>query len=113
MGIGVQQLLELFSADGAAYQWEIFIAQVNIKLSDALYCESLVVFEVNGAAHFAYRFLVRDGWRQGLRLCLPAYPCRHLLPFRIRQVAVHSDKIFQPLADIFPLELFFHTADHP
>ena len=98
--------MELFSADGAAYQREIFIAQVNIKLSDALYCESLVVFEVNGTASFAYRFLVRDGRRQGLRLCLPAYPCRHLLAFCIRQVAVHSDKIFQPLADILPLKLF-------
>ena len=105
-GIGVQQLLELFSADGAAYQRKIFIAQMDVKLSDALYGESLVVFKVNGAAHFADRFLVRDGWRQGLRFCLPVYPCRHLLAFCIRQVAVHSDKAFQPLADLFPFELF-------
>ena len=96
--------MELFSADGAAYQREIFIAQVDIELSDALYCKPLVIFKVNGATHFADRFLVRDGWRQGLRLCLPAYPCRHLLAFCIRQVAVHSDKIFQPLADLFPFE---------
>ena len=34
MGIGVQQLLELFSADGAAYQRKIFIAQMDVKLSD-------------------------------------------------------------------------------
>ena len=106
MGIGVQQLLELFSADGAAYQRKIFIAQMDVKLSDALYGESLVVFKVNGAAHFADRFLVRDGWRQGLRFCLPVYPCRHLLAFCIRQVTVHLDKIFQPLADILPLKLF-------
>ena len=98
--------MELFSADGAAYQRKIFIAQVNVKLSDALYCKPLVVFKVNGAAHFADRFLVRDGWRQGLRFCLPVYPCRHLLALCIRQVAVHSDKVFQPLADLFPLELF-------
>ena len=98
--------MELFSADGAAYQWEIFIAQVDIELSDTLYCKPLVIFKVNGATHFADRFLVRDGRRQGLRLCLPAYPCRHLLAFCIRQVAVHSDKIFQPLADILPLKLF-------
>ena len=98
--------MELFSADSAAYQREIFIAQVDIELSDAFYCKPLVVFKVNGAANFADRFLVRDGWRQGLRLCLPAYPCRHLLAFCIRQVAVHSDKIFQPLADILPLKLF-------
>ena len=100
------QIHDYFSADGAAYQREIFIAQVNVKLSDALYCKPLVVFKVNGAAHFAYRFLVRDGWQQGLRFCLPVYPCRHLLAFCIRQVAVHSDKIFQPLADLFPFELF-------
>ena len=99
-------MLELFSADGAAYQRKIFIAQVNVKLSDALYCKPLVIFKVNGAAHFADRFLVRDGRRQGLRLCLPVYPCRHLLAFCIRQVAVHPDKVFQPLADLFPLELF-------
>ena len=98
--------MELFSADGAAYQREIFIAQVNIKLSDTFYGEPLVVFKVNGAAHFADRFLVRDGRRQGLRLCLPVYPCRHLLALCIRQVAVHPDKVFQPLADLFPLELF-------
>ena len=98
--------MELFSADGAAYQREIFIAQVNIKLSDTFYGEPLVIFKVNGAAHFADRFLVRDGRRQGLRLCLPVYPCRHLLALCIRQVAAHSDKIFQPLADLFPLELF-------
>ena len=79
---------------------------MDVKLSDALYGESLVVFKVNGAAHFADRFMVRDGWRQGLRFCLPVYPCRHLLAFCIRQVAVHSDKIFQPLADLFPFELF-------
>ena len=98
--------MELFSADGAAYQREIFIAQVNIKLSDTFYGEPLVVFEVNGVAHFADRFLVRDGWRQGFRFCLPVYPCRHLLAFCIRQVTVHLDKIFQPLADILPLKLF-------
>ena len=98
--------MELFSADGAAYKREIFIAQVNIKLSDTFYGEPLVVFKVNGAAHFADRFLVRDGRRQGLRLCLPVYPCRHLLALCIRQVAVHPDKVFQPLADLFPLELF-------
>ena len=79
---------------------------MNIKLSDTFYGEPLVIFKVNGAAHFADRFLVRDGWRQGLRFCLPVYPCRHLLAFCIRQVAVHSDKVFQPLADLFPLELF-------
>ena len=98
--------MELFSADGAAYQRKIFIAQMDVKLSDALYGESLVVFKVNGAAHFADRFLVRDGRRQGLRLCLPVYPCRHLLALCIRQVAVHPDKVFQPLADLFPLEFF-------
>ena len=98
--------MELFSADGAAYQREIFIAQVDIELSDALYREPLVIFKVNGAASFADRFPVRDGWRQGFRLCLPVYPCRHLLAFCIRQITVHLDKIFQPLADIFPFELF-------
>lgn len=47
-----------------------------------------------------------QGWVAVGASILPAYPCRHLLAFCIRQVAAHLDKVFQPLADILPLKLF-------
>ena len=75
-------------------------------MSDALYGESLVVFEVNNTANFADGFLYGNGCRCRYGFNLLVYPLRHFFALGIRQVTVHLDKIFQPLADILPLKLF-------
>ena len=107
-GFCVQQRLQLFAADGAADQREIFVPQMHIEFADVLHREPLSVFQIDHTALGAYGldFRLNDRAR-GLFFLLLRQPDGILFFFLRRQIALHFQQVGNALRGFFPLEFAF------